>query len=348
MEIFSIAAGIAGALTNVVLTILLASRQAQVIKRFQWLTERPALFRTVLASLGGVISLVLAYFFLFDRVGTGGWTDVAGMLNANQGVLTLVGLVIAGMTVIISVVGRESVYIEQRRQQTKKLNKRVRLALDETFHNLVHVAQILGPDGTRIAHQVPQVSFLSLEALMRDPAVERLHDSLLDVGSTILRFQDYMHGIPVKNSFTTDLDGRQRRRPTSLRPVADGTVVVPNSYAVREAERRAAHNEKLTRTLHSFALHCLRLIEEIDVHHHTAVCEALQPNLRAKLCEALRCGRRGAHYFLSSDPKVNGRSLRANNHTLLVWSNDDPEPVHGVEVIEVGQIVYDMLGSDGH
>lgn len=300
---------------NLLVATGLASRQAQVQRRLAWFKQRPAMYRAVLATIGSVVLFSVSYFLIFDRSGTQGYGDVAGMLNANTGVLSLVGILIAGMSVVIHVVGRESMHLARRNEQRRSLFRRVGAVLDETIHNLKHVSMACDDKGDVLRR--PALDFTHLEALMRDSRIDFVDRHVVNEATLLLTMRQRIDSAE-SEAVRTGHDNRG----TALR-------------LCRSCRQRAVE---------SFVVHALCMLSAVAKHHGSQVPEYLDTSLlHRELMQAVMKIPRAEVAFRSSELPTSEAKLRAEAKSLVVWADDVPPK--GIEVVEVGRIVSDMVES---
>lgn len=147
-----------------------------------WASFRPWAYATAI----GTSLLVASYFWAFEERGCGGVENVACRLNENQGVLTLLALLLAVGAVWVTAVTRELDRRDRERSAREDLRNCLVAAVLECDHNLIHVAVALR--GTLTLHEVPQLTVNATSRLRDDPALRhRLPDALLIHADAVCR-----------------------------------------------------------------------------------------------------------------------------------------------------------------
>jgi len=125
-------------------------------------TWRPLLPGFVGTGVGAAVCLVV-YGWGFDVSTCNGRGDVACMLNANQGVLTVVALLLTVAGLWVAALNRVADQRENAVDAARRRQRVIASALEETGHNLIHVALAYDTRGERL-QGVPQ---LSVEEVLR-------------------------------------------------------------------------------------------------------------------------------------------------------------------------------------
>jgi hypothetical protein len=122
----------------------------------------------LLVSIGSASAFFAIYLWVFqDASRCSGRGDVGCQLNANQGVLTTFGVMLAAVTIWTTLLVRRSDQVRDERLFNRKVRSILLAALGEAHHNLVHVA--MACDG-EILRFIPQVSSDSIRLLL-DPSI---------------------------------------------------------------------------------------------------------------------------------------------------------------------------------
>ncbi len=162
-----------------------------VVWRRRVATWRP--FLPLVAGTGTALALALgAYFWVFqDSRACGGFGDVGCRLNANQGGLTALALLLAAAAIWTTVITRE---LDRRRAEwllTRRAAAALYGVLQDTHHNLVHVALCF--DDQRKLGGLPQVSIASLDMLFVPDVRVHLDESVIKIADAICRNTDFVN-----------------------------------------------------------------------------------------------------------------------------------------------------------
>src|SRR5438445_5079317 len=130
----------------------------------RWQRAMPGLIATVAVTVGFVAS----YLWLFERDDCSDRGDVACMMNANDGSLTFLAVLFAGVGLWAAAISR---WADQRRERDAHL-ARVRnvlsAAVDECIHNLIHVGGFYDEEG-KWYEGIPQLTAETIP-LVLDPS----------------------------------------------------------------------------------------------------------------------------------------------------------------------------------
>ncbi|MBS1891049.1 MAG: hypothetical protein JST59_07140 [Actinobacteria bacterium] len=146
-----------------------------------WLRRDEELRRLVPAVIGsaaGLLAAAATYIWLF-QVGPQctGRGDFGCQLNANQGVLTLLGLVLALGALWTSVLMR---FFDQRsanRELKNRADSALLAALEEIHHNLIHIA--LSYDDSQTFRGIPILKTSETAQLLRQPIRNQFYEGIL-------------------------------------------------------------------------------------------------------------------------------------------------------------------------
>lgn len=147
--------------------------------------KRPSLRRLIpgaIVSISGVLLLIVFYRWGFTQGECESRGDLVCLTNENQGVLTLLALLIAATAIWVEVISK---YADERRMaQIRKMraDKVVAAAIDECHHNLIHMA--LCYDGDRRMKKLPWGISIESVCSLGDPGVR------LDVNERLLERLD--------------------------------------------------------------------------------------------------------------------------------------------------------------
>lgn len=153
-------------------------------------TWRP--FLPLIGGTGVAMALALgSYFWVFQNSRTcGGFGDPGCRLNANQGGLTALALLLAAAAIWTTVVTRE---LDRRRADsllTRRAAAALYGALQDTHHNLIHIAMCF--DDERRLRGLPQVSIASLDMLFVPDVRMHLDEKLIEIAGAICRNVEFM------------------------------------------------------------------------------------------------------------------------------------------------------------
>jgi hypothetical protein len=171
------------------LVIAFATLETIAVVVIVWLrrdADMRRLIPVVIATASGLAVAAASYFFLF-QVGENcsGRADFACEINANVGMLTLLGLVLALGAVWTTVLIR---FFDQR-SQSHELQRRADTALlsamEEVRHNLIHVALSYDHDGKFT--DLPLVQFDETAKLLQNPIRPHLSGSVIRAAELIQR-----------------------------------------------------------------------------------------------------------------------------------------------------------------
>ena len=278
--------------------------------------RRPTLVRAGILTAVSLGLFATLYSFVFAMASCKTRSDVACMLNANQGVLATLSLLVAALTILLTVITRESLALREERQEMARLAVRLQLLVGELEHNLRHIALMVGPDGDTEVTAFPHVTFLQVETLANYPRPDLVSSCVLERISTLLRFRDYAA------RFATEipLDGAE--------------------------DAASSPPPQLRATVESMALQLLHLLFTLVGDHRSLVEPCFRRILQQRLLTLLS----GLHahnpptscwvYFLSSDADLHPSTLRASGLPVLLWADDKHYP--DMEVREVGRVLADM------
>jgi hypothetical protein len=143
---------------------------AMIVTRFPetWSSLKPA----AVATVWGAGLFAATYFWGFEEGTCDGVDSIACRFNANQGVLTVLTLILAVLAVWTTLLTRELDARAKRRQMQDELTAAVGEAFRECTHNLIHVAQAFSDD--KMLQKLPQTSRLAVARLLQPDLASQL------------------------------------------------------------------------------------------------------------------------------------------------------------------------------
>lgn len=171
---------------------------------FVWWKHTDDLWRPLLpwiaVTVAGILLAAGMYLWTFEVGSTcADRGDFGCQMNANQGLLTLLGLVLAAAALWTTAVTR---YLDRRHEQhllDLRVDGAVSAALEEIHHNLVHVA--LAYDDEMKLIGFPALRADATRGLLEPPVRDALHQGVLHSAETIVRnhetFDRLVKGIKV-------------------------------------------------------------------------------------------------------------------------------------------------------
>lgn len=254
-------------------------------------------------SIIGLLLLVVFYRWGFDQGNCAGRGDLVCLTNENQGVLTLLALLIAALAIWVEVLSKHAEDRRVEAQRRERANDLVATAIDECRHNLIHVALCYDDDDTMV--KVPWG--ISIEAVCALGA----SDVRADVDSRVLASLDSL-----------------RRTHDRLQELRSD---VQNSHS--EEERRSARRRLLSEPhpFRGFVMHNIGfLLDSYAFYSGVETCRrALErPGLQDAPAAVQAGARRGARYysFRTSDDETqrDGPSIRTDGLPVICWIDDMP------------------------
>lgn len=116
--------------------------------------------------------------------------------NANQGILTLLAVGVAGLAIWVEVVARHAQRAREREVERQQATAVLCAAAEELHHNLLHIAPCF--EGGRLRTPPPAISCDAVNALSRLPQRGFVHPTILDRVD------------PLQRTFSTIVEVRER------------------------------------------------------------------------------------------------------------------------------------------
>jgi hypothetical protein len=133
-----------------------------------WTSLKPA----AIATVWGIGLFLATYFWGFQEGECSNVGSVACRINENQGVLTVLTLILAVLAVWATLLTRELDQRMRRRQMQDELRAAVGESFRECTHNLIHVAQAFSED--KVLRKLPQTSRLAIARLLQPDMASQL------------------------------------------------------------------------------------------------------------------------------------------------------------------------------
>jgi hypothetical protein len=109
-----------------------------------WKAGRTSEYRRLVpgavVTIFGILVLIAFYRWSFQTGTCNGRGDVVCVTNQNQGILTLLALLLAALAVWVEVLSRHSNELREKRERSRHANQAVGDAIEECHHNLLHAA----------------------------------------------------------------------------------------------------------------------------------------------------------------------------------------------------------------
>jgi hypothetical protein len=273
-------------------------------------------------TLAGFLLLIAFYRWWFDVGTCDGRQDVVCVTNQNQGVLTLLAVLVGAVAVWVEVLSRHRERLMRQREERRHANQTVGAAIEECHHNLLHAA--LCYTGEEMTHLPWGMSIDEICAL-----THREHRHLVD--EKVLGHID-----------------RIRRTYDSVRALR-----VRFDNAANDEEREAARAALLAEPhqFGGFIIHSLGLLRDAWIAYRDVPgCRKYleQPGLQdlPRLAEAL-IGRPLYGYFRTSDQDAQqeAATIRRKEAIVACWFDDKPL---GVKTFTFGPRFLDAAESHAH
>jgi hypothetical protein len=264
------------------------------------------------ATIMGVGIFAESYLWLFDISDCNGRGDITCALNENQGLLTFLAVIIAVLTIWITVLANESNRRAVMRVENEELRTTLLGAVDEAIHNLMHLALCYNEQRTRF-ESLPQLSTFSVAELSS-------RNFRRSVASGVIRYADLM----LRNYARIE----NANRMPDLILETDAT------------ERRQHYMHHLQRPLYGFIAHSFHflswsLAEYEEWTRHVFQAPGLQDFQEIKQrAERKRDSDSSAlirywYYDLTSEAASRAANIRAGEEPLICWFKD--KDIEGVE-----------------
>jgi hypothetical protein len=136
----------------------------------------------------GILVLIVFYRWGFEEGTCNGRGDIVCLTNKNQGILTLLALLLAALAVWVEVLARHSEDLRQQAERARNANQAVGDAIEECHHNLLHVA--LCYTGTKMTHLPWGISIEDICALAQKEYRHEINERVLSHIDRIRRTYD--------------------------------------------------------------------------------------------------------------------------------------------------------------
>lgn len=287
--------GVAGAM---VLMVIATAYGAQRARRH---SDYGRLVPGAVVTVFGLLALVAFYRWGFEEGSCDGRGDIVCLTNKNQGILTLLALLLAALAVWVEVVMQHTEGLRQHKERIRHANQAVGDAIGEAHHNLLHVA--LCYSGNEMTNVPWGMSIDDICALAQ---------------------QEYRH--VVDEEVLGHLD-RIRRTYDSMQEQRNRFV-----NASTEPEREEARKEIFAESnpFQGFVMHHLGLLVDAwYAYKQVPGCrERLQkPGLQdLPRIQAANAGRSMYFYFRTSDEEAQEEAptIRTEEAMIVCWFDDKP------------------------
>lgn len=182
----------------------------------RWLSCKPDWSRFVpgaTVTLLGALLLIAFYRWWFDVGTCGGRSDVVCLTNQNQGVLTLVALLVAGLAVWVEFLARNTERLRLREEEEIRVHQAVAAAIEECHHNLIHVALCF--TGETMTHLPWGLSIDDICALTQREYRHLVDEQVLRHIDPIRRNFDSVRALRARFDSAKDDEERERLGPVS-------------------------------------------------------------------------------------------------------------------------------------
>jgi hypothetical protein len=275
-----------------------------------------------LVTVFGLLLLITFYRWVFDPGTCGGRGDLVCLTNENQGVLTLLALLLAGLAVWVEVLARHSEHLRRRAEEEQHANQAVAAAIEECHHNLLHAA--LCYTGEKMTHLPWGISIDEICAL-----TQREYRHVVDEG--VLRHID-----PIRRNFESVRALRARYDNASIEEERDSAKAMllaePHQFS-------------------GFVVHSLGLLRDAwAAYRDVPACRELleQPGLQdlPRLCRA-NAEHPAYGYFRTSheEPQKEAATIRTEEAVIACWFDDQPI---GVQTFAFGPRFIDASEAHTH
>ena len=182
---------------------------------FIWIKGSDQFFRPLplggLVTSAGLLIAIAMYLWLFDRSGCEPNNSFACTINANQGLLTLLGLVIAAAAIWTGAISSAAARRRTENEEIARTALIVRAAVAELNHNLVHVA--CAYDENTLT-ELPQVTTESTRLLLESPNRERLAPEVIEQVEPLGRNAELLADLRSKIRLDKDISPDCRSGPS--------------------------------------------------------------------------------------------------------------------------------------
>lgn len=288
----------------------------------------------LIITIFGSAVLLYSYVWAFDFSSCSrGRADFVCGLNENQGILTFVALLIAVIAVWVTLLAEEDRRREQATSKQQELTALIQQTVNETNHNLIHMAQETDRSGAFTG--VPQLSVVYAATLHSPPMVGSFSPALVHLAETLVRVHEIVQQAAEKSSW----------RIHSQLETSDSNADEPTL------------NVELIQMLKSFALNSISLLLQACKDHDEHLTAFLRRPGRQDLARILAASTKAMSrnsamafynsYYLvyrSSSAKRVAPQLRLQEVPLVCWVEDEVIPK--VTTYSIGDRYHDMDESD--
>jgi hypothetical protein len=281
-------------MTEPAIAITLAISVVSSALLFIWTRGSDQFFRPlvpgVLVTSAGLLIAIAMYLWLFDRSRCEPNDSFACTVNANQGLLTGLGLVIAAAAIWTGAISNAAARRRTENEEIARTASIVAAAVAELNHNLIHVA--CAYEGNTLT-ELPQVTTESTRLLLESPNRERLAPEVIEQVEPLRRNDELLDDL--RSKIRLDKEGS----PEAADPDPLGGLVRCTFGA----------------------------IFELWLHHPQWCGETItRPELQD--IERIAAHNGGFFSFRSSDAQEDAPVLRTKRTALICWIDD--QPVSGV------------------
>jgi putative flippase GtrA len=263
----------------------------------------------VVGTTATIVTFLSAYLWVFQRGRCSSRAHVACMLNTNQGSLTFLALLFAGVGIWTAAIGH---WAEEKRERAAELDatrQALVAATDEASHNLMHVGSSWHDDGWH--GFFPQLTVSAVPLLLEPEYRKHLHRDVVEQADAITR------------------------NWSALRDIEPGWKAPPDSYEPTDPPNR--FDDFVSRSVMLLAM---------ALTYHPTWCHSRLAEPRLKVLRQAAGQRHFAFAFLTSEFQDEAADLRVNDTPILAWWDD--EPIVDVRTYAVGPAFRDLAVGHRH
>lgn len=199
-----------------------------------WTNLKPA----AIATIWGIGLFSATYFWGFEDGTCSSVGSVACRLNANQGVLTVLTLLLAILAVWATLLTRELDERARRRQMQDDLQAAVGEGFRECTHNLIHVAQAFNEH--KVLRRLPQTSRLAIARLLQPDMASQLPRRYRLSVDAVYRTWETLRALSWDESFAQKVPSElQNYTRACLMALKDSVEYFPEACGDRDDKRYA-------------------------------------------------------------------------------------------------------------
>jgi|GEM_PF-3732665 len=285
--------------------------------------------------------ILLSYAFVLEVSVVGGVLNIGRTINDNQGVLGLLGVLVAAYAIYITIRSQQFEAAHKRIDEENEVEKAVTTTVDEIIHNLQHFARQIAKDSSYLAF--PATNFSNLFSLQNERWKRfipiRIQYRINTLKMILNSNRAILHA-------ASDLDSSialfSRLDYSGITSISEACVIFKverdETGKVKDPKWQQPHFDERVTT------HLVRILLELAIEYPNVRNYLKSENLFSWIDDFFGGIKKHSGYWYYSKssevPESDQRRLRVDKEPLYCWDAD--KPIEGVNMVSLRTTILDL------